>query len=296
MQFSTPACSATDGAPCAPRSISGPHALVHRLSGGLTALIGTGSPRWPAESRSALHLCVWLRGHGALHDGSRTLRIARHDGLSWLPSTDPSPPQATPCALHVTLQVQHDALCALAGEEGAAFLREQVMPHGARVAPASAVLLRSAQALLDSMNHPSPSRLLRDARCMELLAHWLATRSDERPLRLNASQRAGVARARELLFADLSHPPSTSALARASGLNAFRLKQGFRAAYGQSLRAAYQAERMRVAWQLIASGEMDVSSAGHHIGYANLSHFSAAFLRHHGLRPSELKRCAAQAP
>lgn len=294
MPEAVPACAPNAAAAPLPRAAAGEHA--HELASGLRCRIGQGTPDWPAAHAETLQFALWLRGHGLVHDGARALRIPPHHCLGWRGRGAPPAVQASTCALHVTLRIARAALQALAGADSEAWLDQSGVAPPLRVAAASSRCLHSAHELVTLLRDGGASRLLLDAKCLELLAHLLAMRSDARALPLSPAQRAALAHARERLFDNLADPPTPAELARGCGLNPHRFKQAFRSVYGQSIHAACQAERMRVAWQLIASGETDVGSAGHQVGYANLSHFSVAFQRHFGLRPSELKRCAAQAP
>ncbi|MGO1068795.1 helix-turn-helix domain-containing protein [Lysobacter sp. CA199] len=84
-----------------------------------------------------------------------------------------------------------------------------------------------------------------------------------------------------MLLQDLARPPTIVELSRACGLNTLTLKRGFKLLFGQPAHALHQRERMAAAWRLIESGL--------NLGYANLSHFDAAFRRAFGLLPSELR-------
>lgn len=147
--------------------------------------------------------------------------------------------------------------------------------------------------LLHGRGEGGASRLLRDAWSLELLARYTACGVAPRQAPPTRAERDAIEHARTLLLRNLASAPKLDELAAACGLSVYRMNRGFRAIYGQSVHALYQRERMAAAWRLIESSAMDVGSAGEQVGYSNLSHFSDNFRRHHGILPSELKRCAA---
>lgn len=96
--------------------------------------------------------------------------------------------------------------------------------------------------------------------------------------------------AREYLLADLSDPPSISALARQVHMSESSLKRAFRKAYGMSIFSFFRAHRLEHAKSLLSRGEMNVTEVAFCVGYSNHSHFSRAFKRHFGISP---KSCLA---
>lgn len=95
--------------------------------------------------------------------------------------------------------------------------------------------------------------------------------------------------ARDLLLADLQHPPTLPELARRVGVNVNKLTTGFRQLFGCSVYACVREQRMAQAHALLAAGEMSVSEAAYACGYTD-SHFSKAFQRRYGVLPRALTR------
>lgn len=266
--------------------------VTHHSTGGLVSAYSCGALL--AGAGQDIHLSVWLHGHACLRVGPQVVRIGAHETLGMILENGLPATRATACAQHVELLLQRQYLFELDGEQGSGFL-EQLDKHGIpRVSPTDADTLRAANELAAILLTSSSCRLLRDAKSLELLARVLAAGQLPAGMRLTAAQRERVNHARTLLLADLANPPTVDQLARACGLNTFKLKQGFRHTFGKSIHAVYQYERMQKAWQLIESGHMDVSAAGHSVGYSNLSHFSEAFHKQFGLLPGQLKRCASR--
>lgn len=94
--------------------------------------------------------------------------------------------------------------------------------------------------------------------------------------------------ARRRLAADLRGAPSSSMLARALGLHTRKLEAAFKRAFGVSMARYLQEARLTHGRELILSGGLSVSEAAWHVGYAP-AHFSVAFRRRFGVRPSELR-------
>lgn len=73
------------------------------------------------------------------------------------------------------------------------------------------------------------------------------------------------------------------------GLNEFKLKKGFKHFFGSTVFGHIHALRMKAAQKLLASGQMNVSEVSFHIGYNNISSFSAAFKKHFGYLPGTIR-------
>lgn len=128
-----------------------------------------------------------------------------------------------------------------------------------------------------------------EARSLELTAmalNWLAlsTEPETRPARHTRRAQA----ARDLLEARLADPPDLHALAREVGINVRSLTEAFRLTYGGSIAAYVTRRRLETAHELITGGQT-VSAAAAQVGYSP-AHFSTAFLRHYGYRPTALRQ------
>jgi AraC-like DNA-binding protein len=91
--------------------------------------------------------------------------------------------------------------------------------------------------------------------------------------------------AREMLEAEFEAPPSIEAIARASGLNDFRLKRDFKRLFGMSPHAYARDLRLNAAAVALCEGE-SVKGVARRAGYACSSRFSQAFRRRFGMPPS----------
>ncbi|ATQ42098.1 AraC family transcriptional regulator [Caulobacter mirabilis] len=131
-------------------------------------------------------------------------------------------------------------------------------------------------------------RLAMEARALELAAmtlNWLSlsAQPDSRP----ALQTRRAERAREILEANLADPPDLTRLAREVGVNVRSLTQAFRLTFDASIAAYVTRRRLETAHGLLVEG-MGVAAAAGRVGYSP-AHFSTAFLRHYGYRPTDLR-------
>ena len=106
----------------------------------------------------------------------------------------------------------------------------------------------------------------------------------------NPMERQKLLRAKDLLLADLTQAPGVAELARESGLSVLKIKRGFRVLFNNSVYGLFQAERMQEARRRLDNGNTSVMTVAADLGYANASHFSAAFQKQFGVTPSTFKR------
>lgn len=88
----------------------------------------------------------------------------------------------------------------------------------------------------------------------------------------------------------MDDPPSLLALARQVGLNDFKLKRGFRQVFGTTAFGYLHDQRMERARQLLEERRFNVTEVACTVGYANPSHFAAAFKRKFGVNPGAYSR------
>ncbi|WGF88241.1 helix-turn-helix transcriptional regulator [Marinivivus vitaminiproducens] len=133
--------------------------------------------------------------------------------------------------------------------------------------------------------------LYRLSKALELTALVLATadiqRDTRRPVRLSASEADRIRAGRDILLAEARNPPDLGNLALRCGINAWKLNRGFRALYGMTPYAFLQEHRLRLAYRLLASGQMSVGQAALAVGYSQ-PHFATLFRKRFGVPPSAL--------
>ncbi|MPT28633.1 MAG: AraC family transcriptional regulator, partial [Achromobacter sp.] len=125
-------------------------------------------------------------------------------------------------------------------------------------------------------------------RALTLLSRQLrALAPPPAPGRLSQADIARLERAHALMQAQMDRELTVQYLCLATGLNEFKLKQGFRALYGDSPMRLLAAMRMRRAWELLEGG-CQVAQAAYQVGYRHPANFSAAFTRFHGRAPKSV--------
>jgi AraC-like DNA-binding protein len=141
-----------------------------------------------------------------------------------------------------------------------------------------------------------------------LLGHWMSAKFDEllciglqilknsrkladhNPLDLDHAHGDKIRRARTILGMEYANPPPIPDLARQLGLSETRLKSGFKAMNGTTLRQYCIDKRIEAARFLLKENHHTISEIGAIVGYEDHSAFTRAFRRHCGYTPREWRR------
>tara|TARA_R110002072_G_scaffold192136_1_gene348960 strand:- start:1134 stop:2096 length:963 start_codon:yes stop_codon:yes gene_type:complete len=94
--------------------------------------------------------------------------------------------------------------------------------------------------------------------------------------------------AKKIIEENLARPPSLGDLARQVGINEYDLKKGFKEQFGSTVFGYVGEQRMSLAFDLLKSKSQTISEVSEIVGYKNPQHFSSAFKKRYGIRPSEL--------
>ncbi len=113
--------------------------------------------------------------------------------------------------------------------------------------------------------------------------------STQRSTSLSTKERKKLHDALGLISEDFSHHLTITTLARLVGLNTTKLKNGFKSEYGTSIFAYVYRLRMEQAIKLLHDTDKSVGEVAHEVGYRSISAFSAAFHKHFGLTPSQVR-------
>lgn len=157
--------------------------------------------------------------------------------------------------------------------------------------PAMKLALR---AILECPLEGAARRVYLEAKALELLAMQLADftetpKKNGEPPRLDPDDAKRVEAAAEVLAHDMLDPPSLLDLARAVGLNDYKLKVGFKEIFGTTAFGYLHERRMDLARTLLEEGDMNVGEVAAGVGFKDHSSFSAAFKRRYGVRPGSLR-------
>lgn len=126
---------------------------------------------------------------------------------------------------------------------------------------------------------------------MEILSHFLQRPKEisdlekQCPFVVDHLEMEKIREARDLIIKDLSDPPTLKDLAKAVGTNEFKLKIGFKSMFGTTVYAYLTDFRMNEARKLLSNRQLHVKDVSHRIGYANPSHFIAAYKKKFGITP-----------
>jgi len=131
-------------------------------------------------------------------------------------------------------------------------------------------------------------RLWLESQAMALVALFMQQRLGRDEARLPPAEQRALAKARDLLLADLGHAPTIAQLAQMSGMSVLKLKRGFRQQYGAGVYGVFLRERMHEARRQLLIGDASVMQIAARLGYTNASHFAAAFKRQFGVNPGEV--------
>lgn len=96
-----------------------------------------------------------------------------------------------------------------------------------------------------------------------------------------------LALVRDTILKNVRYHYTIPYLAHAAGMNEFKLKTGFKSVYGQPLFIYLTNHRMKLATQLLETGNYSVGEIAYRCGYNHPTNFCAAFRRKFNVRPSE---------
>ncbi len=102
------------------------------------------------------------------------------------------------------------------------------------------------------------------------------------------SGRERIYQARDILLQRIGEPITIKELSRKVATNECYLKKGFKEVFGTTIFDFYQQQRMEHAKYLLYEKGLSVTDVSALLGYSSISHFSAAFKKHTGLKPCDL--------
>ena len=129
-----------------------------------------------------------------------------------------------------------------------------------------------------------------ETKLKELLIHQLETIIDQ-PVQqqIDEDDYSKLQEAKLIIEKDYVHAPSLTELSRMISLNEFKLKKGFKACFGTTVKSYIIKLRMEYAKELFKSKGSTVSEVAYKCGYKDASHFSAAFKSFYGFSPQKIK-------
>ncbi|MBL7815968.1 MAG: helix-turn-helix transcriptional regulator [Saprospiraceae bacterium] len=85
-------------------------------------------------------------------------------------------------------------------------------------------------------------------------------------------------------------PPTIAELARIAGINEFKLKNGFKELFGDTIHNFVNNHKMDIALKRLTEGGQKASQVAFDLGFSSLQHFSKAFRQKFGYPPSQVKK------
>ncbi|MEN7548770.1 AraC family transcriptional regulator [Rapidithrix thailandica] len=136
-------------------------------------------------------------------------------------------------------------------------------------------------------------RILIESKVLELFAYQLEAfeqKDSGGAVQLHSGDKQKLLYARELLERRLDTPPTIYELSRLVGLNEFKLKKGFKEAFGKTIFGYLSDHRLALARQFLLDTDRPVCEIAAMIGYSHQQHFSVAFKRKYGIAPIEIRK------
>lgn len=156
------------------------------------------------------------------------------------------------------------------------------------VSPAMTVVL--SQLMNDSL-HPSVRCLYGKGKVYELLALYFNRTEDADlehcPFLADEDNVRRIKKAKTIMVARMTEPPTLAKLAQEIGLSLKKLKQGFRQIYGNSVYGFLFEYKMDFARKMLETGRYNVNEVGLKVGYSTASHFIASFKKRYGTTPKK---------
>jgi AraC-like DNA-binding protein len=160
-----------------------------------------------------------------------------------------------------------------------------------RLAPLDAGAARMVEAMFTTPYTGAARTLFLESSALGLLAAQIDAAARAATPAQDLAEERHMQTARAWLDAHLDDPPSIIELARIVGINDFKLKRSFKAAFGTTVFGYVRQRRMERAAANLHGG-MSVVEAADAAGYVCPRCFAHAFRRHFGLLPSEVTRAA----
>lgn len=163
-----------------------------------------------------------------------------------------------------------------------------VSRHNAGMTPA---MHRAIAEMREAPYQGHLKRLFLEAKVLELLALQCGQFGRAAPVGEEAFSRKDLDKLHALRAYLVEHPTaphSLAGLARRAELNEFKLKRGFREAFGTTVFGFVRDLRMEQAQRLLREGRLNIAEVSDLTGYKNPTHFTAAFKKKFGLTPRQV--------
>ena len=156
------------------------------------------------------------------------------------------------------------------------------------ITPSMAIVLNQ---LMNFNLHQMVQLLYFKAKAYEMLSLYFNQSADidvaKSPFLAEEDNVLKIKKAKDIIIARMSEPPTLALLAKEINLPINKLKEGFKQVYGDSVFSFLLDYKLEVARQLLASGDHNVNEVGLKVGYSTASHFISAFKKKFGTTPKK---------
>ena len=121
-----------------------------------------------------------------------------------------------------------------------------------------------------------------------LFAHTVDEKKEAGPRMTTPAETEKLHFAREWLIQNYANPNSLAGLSKISGLNEFKLKQGFRSLFNSSAIDFLINYRLEKAHELLLNTRKTISEVAYETGYTSPAYFGKAFKKKYGYSPRQL--------
>jgi AraC-like DNA-binding protein len=157
-----------------------------------------------------------------------------------------------------------------------------------KISPSMAIVLNQ---LISFNLNSSVKQLYTKGKAYELLSLFFNRSEDANieqcPFLVDEVNVAKLKKAKDIIIANISEPPTLKVLSETIDLSLKKLKEGFKQIYGDTVYGFLFDYKMEVARKLLESGDYNVNEVGLKVGYSTASHFIAAFKRKFGTTPKK---------
>lgn len=106
----------------------------------------------------------------------------------------------------------------------------------------------------------------------------------------NNADKDKIMAAHELVTQRIDNPPNLSELARAVGINEYKLKGGFKELFHTTVFGYIREYRLQLAQQYLRDSDQNAAEIANQLGYASPQHFNNAFKKRFGMTPRSLRK------
>jgi AraC family transcriptional activator of pyochelin receptor len=125
--------------------------------------------------------------------------------------------------------------------------------------------------------------------CAESCENAVRTRHSSQFLQSTADKEKIIA-ARDLVNTRLQNPPSLSEIARAVGLNEYKLKRGFKETFNNTVFGYLTEQRLQLARRYLLDTRKTAAEIAFELGYSTPQHFNNAFKKCFGHPPDKARK------